>query len=63
MFQFINVEARERESIDGFVLFPLLSHVLLGKKLRKLQACSMTIFSRAFSSLISPLMVDTYKHT
>ena len=49
--------------IDGFVSFSLT--VLLGKKkteeVTALQASSSTISSRAFS-LISTLMVDTYKY-
>ena len=69
-FSFINVKERERERvrggyyIDGFVSFSLT--VLLGKKkteeVTALQASSSTISSRAFS-LISTLMVDTYKYT
>lgn len=68
-FSFINVKERERERvrggyyIDGFVSFSLT--VLLGKKkteeVTALQASSSTISSRAFS-LISTLMVDTYKY-
>ena len=68
-FSFINVRERERERereryyIDGFVSFSLT--VLLGKKkteeVTALQASSSTISSRAFS-LISTLMVDTYKY-
>lgn len=63
-FSFINVKEREREGIILMGLFPFPS-VLLGKKkteeVTALQASSLTISSRAFS-LISTLMVDTYKY-